>query len=225
MAESKAALMSSEEYQAVASAAGLPGDLRVLVIRRGFGNKGKIRWQTLKGVVEGAGGTIHMWDTCNDADDAAADEEEISRYAHRIAQGDTKPSVLVCLSSGGSVLQELVKRGAWGGVTWIISARCVSALGATDAGAELPALFSHGTRDNWARTQEVAEGLRRAEFETFEVSRGAACGGRPPPAFRRRRPRLPFGTPRPDSSRVVRAVVPPELTQSDVPTAGRSWRL
>jgi len=137
-------------------------EIRVLIVRRGFGGKDKIRYKTMKRVVS----EVSMFD---EYDPLKSSESEIDAYSKEIKE--FQPDLLVSCSSGATVICHLAKKGIWKGSTWIVSTRTSPPKLYESLPRDLPTLFSQGIRDGVPPQhfiRNVRPKMSRCEVVSFE---------------------------------------------------------
>ena len=140
---------------------------RVLIVRRGFGGKDKIRYKTVSGLVK----HVSMFDGY---DPTQSSESEVERYSKQIEE--FRPDLLISCSSGATVICHLVRKGIWKGSTWIVSTRTSPPKLYETLKKDLPVLFSQGTRDGVPPQhfqRNVRPKMSRCEIMSFEGGHAA----------------------------------------------------
>ena len=140
---------------------------RVLIIRRGFGGKDKVRYKTVSGLVK----HVSMFDGY---DPSQSSEDSVERYSKQIEE--FRPDLLISCSSGATVICHLVKKGIWKGSTWIVSTRTSPPKLYETLKKDLPVLFSQGTSDGVPPQhfqRNVRPKMSRCEIMSFEGGHAA----------------------------------------------------
>lgn len=139
-------------------------NIRVLVVRRGFGGHSKFRYSNLESVVKTAfHGELMM-----------PEEYEVDlNYYVKIIES-FQPDIIVAMSSGCTLITSLLThaKDIFKGIFWVIGARNVESWNTLNENLKI--YFSHGTEDNLAYMEQVI--LPNLPNSSLHVYNGAHNG-------------------------------------------------